>query len=197
MAAYQLPSDGYDGHAYSGVITSAGKWVACAADSPDWDAYVEWTKTEGNIPDPYKHPDNGGVTIVLDEGQVAYGSMLDSLPADQGGTPPDPVPVNVDVPYASGTGAVGETLTCTMGNWTNEPTNYNGAWTSDGTEVVGYGAEYVVKESDVGHTLTCVVTAINNAGETTAPPSNAIVITAAQEEAAQEDQAPQRTKAKR
>ena len=33
-------------------------------------------------------------------------------------------PVNVDVPHVSGTGTVGSTLNCTMGNWQNEPTSY-------------------------------------------------------------------------
>jgi hypothetical protein len=179
MAEYQYASDYTPGYPpSSGVIRADGKWVACAADSPDWDAYVEWAKTEGNVPDPYKHPDAGGVAIVLEEGEVPVGVMLDSLPADQGGNVSDPLPVVVDVPQISGTPAVGETLTATMGNWEHEPALYDGAWTSDGVAVVGYGTEYVVQQSDAGHTLTCVVTATNSAGATTAPPSNEIAIPA-------------------
>jgi hypothetical protein len=31
-------------------------------------------------------------------------------------------PVNVDIPFVSGTADVGSSLHCTMGNWTGEPT---------------------------------------------------------------------------
>jgi hypothetical protein len=87
-------------------------------------------------------------------------------------------PTNVDIPFVSGTGDVGSSLNCTMGNWTGEPTGYVGKWMSDGTVEVGTGADYVVADTDVGHSLTCVVTATNVLGEGTAPPSNAIVVPA-------------------
>jgi hypothetical protein len=87
-------------------------------------------------------------------------------------------PTNVDIPFVSGTGDVGLSLHSTMGNWTGEPTGYVGKWMSDGTVEVGTGADYVVADTDVGHSLTCVVTATNALGEGTAPPSNAIVVPA-------------------
>jgi hypothetical protein len=68
-------------------------------------------------------------------------------------------PVNVDVPYVSGTGTVGSTLNCTMGNWQNTPTSYAYAWKSDGATDVGTGSSYVVAATDAGHSVTCVVTA--------------------------------------
>src|SRR4029077_9394468 len=42
-------------------------------------------------------------------------------------------PINRDVPYVGGSGTVGGTLTCTMGNWTGEPTGYAYAWSGHGT----------------------------------------------------------------
>jgi len=99
-----------------------------------------------------------------------------------GTTPPAPTapPVNRDVPYLGGNGTVGSTLNCTMGNWDNEPSSYTYAWKSDGTtDLVGVGANYIVVASDDGHSITCVVTATNSLGSTTAPPSNAVAISGA------------------
>jgi hypothetical protein len=78
---YQLPSDGYDRQARSGVIRSDGKWIACAADSKDWDEYEAWLKEdpEKNRPDPYRSPEDGGVVIKLEKDQVPVGVMLNSL----------------------------------------------------------------------------------------------------------------------
>lgn len=88
-------------------------------------------------------------------------------------------PVNVDVPHLQpGSAVVGDTLTITMGNWDMQPSQYAGEWFRDGTEVIGSGASYVVSEADAGHSITCVVTASNAIGSTTAPPSNAVAIPA-------------------
>jgi len=88
-------------------------------------------------------------------------------------------PRNVDVPYLGGDGTVGATLNCTMGNWDGEPTGYSYAWKSDGADVTGTDSSYVVAVSDAGHSITCVVTATNDAGSTAAPPSNAVAVAAA------------------
>jgi hypothetical protein len=95
-------------------------------------------------------------------------------PGEGGGeVPPDPVlaPVNVDVPFVSGGTAVGDTLTCTMGNWQGEPTSYAYAWSTGAT-----GASYVIVAGDAGTSITCVVSATNAGGTTAAPPSNAVAI---------------------
>jgi hypothetical protein len=92
-------------------------------------------------------------------------------------TPAPGAPSNVDVPNLSGNGAVGETLTCTMGNWHGEPTGYAYDWKSDGTAISGAsGNTYVVAAGDAGKSITCVVTATNAAGSTEAPPSNAVQV---------------------
>jgi hypothetical protein len=85
-------------------------------------------------------------------------------------------PAVVDVPHVAGNGAVGDTLTCTMGNWSGEPTSYGYQWKSDGSADLGTGDTYVVTAGDSGHSITCVVTATNDLGSTEAPPSNAIAI---------------------
>jgi hypothetical protein len=83
--------------------------------------------------------------------------------------------LNVDVPHVSQTGV---TLNCTMGNWTGEPTSYSYVWYLEGAEVPGSGPDYITTPEDVGKTATCVVTATNAMGSTTAPPSNEVTITA-------------------
>ena len=95
---------------------------------------------------------------------------LTSLDTGPGG-PPDVV----DVPHVQQVTA-SQMLTCTMGNWTNEPVSYAYQWTFDDVGV-GIGeptCPYATE--DVGKTAVCVVTATNTLGSTTAPPSNAVVI---------------------
>jgi hypothetical protein len=82
-------------------------------------------------------------------------------------------PSNTDVPYVS---QAGSTLSCTMGNWTGEPTSYAYAWHSDGVANGATGATYGVQAADSGHDLACVVTATNGVGSTAAPMSNAVSI---------------------
>jgi|SRR5215472_605586 len=93
-----------------------------------------------------------------------------------------PAPINVDVPAVTGVGAVGDTLTCTMGNWNNEPTGYAYQWLSTASGVAdNVGANtnsYTIQPSDAGRTITCVVTATNSGGSTVAPPSNQVVVPA-------------------
>ena len=83
-------------------------------------------------------------------------------------------PVNVDVPYASVTGA---TASCTMGNWQGEPTSYSYQWHRDGVAIDGAtSATYAVQPDDSGHSVACVVTATNAMGSTAAPQSNSVAI---------------------
>ena len=89
-------------------------------------------------------------------------------------------PVNRDVPHLQGTGAVGEILTTTVGNWDGEPTDYSFAWLRDGSQAVGSNAvTYRVDTADQGHAVTVVVSAINSKGTVAAPPSNAVAVAAA------------------
>jgi hypothetical protein len=102
-------------------------------------------------------------------------------PSEPGTAPPNgsggsSVPVNRDVPYVSGTGQIGSSLNCTMGNWLGEPTSYSYRWLANGTAVAQNGANYVVQGSDQGRSITCEVTASNPAGSATAPPSNAVYV---------------------
>jgi hypothetical protein len=121
-----------------------------------------------------------GVTIVADEeGKVIVDSLDVVTLAGEGFSVIGPydeaaagVPLNVDVPYAS---QEGMQLTCTMGNWENEPTSYSYQWMQGETMVGTNSATYDIQEADVGVAMTCLVTAMNDAGGATAPPSNEVV----------------------
>lgn len=101
--------------------------------------------------------------------------------------PPDPrdppeeeltpveLPTNVDAPALLGVGAVGEVLSCTMGNWTGEPTTYAYQWMADGQTVSTIGDAYVVSPDDAGKDVTCLVTASNAAGSAQSQ-SNAVAV---------------------
>jgi hypothetical protein len=93
----------------------------------------------------------------------------------EGGAPATAPPVNVDVPHAT---QAGDTLTCTMGNWEGTPTGYAYQWQLDGVDVGADADTYTVTAGEAGQTATCIVTATNDLGSTTAPPSNGVVVEA-------------------
>jgi hypothetical protein len=86
-------------------------------------------------------------------------------------------PVVEFAPHASGTGTTGSTLSCTMGIWTNEPTSYAYQWLRDGTAIAAATANtHVVVGGDVGHSISCEVTATNALGDASSV-SNSIPVT--------------------
>jgi hypothetical protein len=86
-------------------------------------------------------------------------------------------PANTAAPVASGTPAMGQTLSCSTGSWTGSPTpTYTYAWLRDGVAIAGAGGStYVVGATDVGNGLTCEVTAINSSGSAVAA-SNTLIV---------------------
>ena len=104
-----------------------------------------------------------------------------------------PEPVNSVAPSATGTGAVGETLTTTSGTWgldspfssgSNGTITYTYQWTrSDDESGTGesniFGAtssSYTVVEADSGKFLRCVVSATNDGGNDSAADTNSNMI---------------------
>ncbi len=77
-------------------------------------------------------------------------------------------PQNISSPAVSGTFSAGETLSCTSGSWSNDPLTYAHDWRRDGVSTGVSDQTYVVAPSDVGHALTCAVTAHNPGGTSTA-----------------------------
>lgn len=102
-----------------------------------------------------------------------------ALPPDPRDPPDEPVtpidlPTNVDAPAILGVGTVGEVLSCTMGNWTGEPTSYVYQWATDGPVGVG-GDTYLIADTDAGKDITCTVTAFTAAGSAEST-SNAVSV---------------------
>jgi hypothetical protein len=102
------------------------------------------------------------------------------ITGDPGTTPPPPTgggttaPANTAVPAVT---QAGDTLTCTQGTWSGEPTSYGYQWKVDGAVVGTDAATHTVTAADAGKAASCIVTATNAHGSTAAPPSVDLVIT--------------------
>ena len=82
-------------------------------------------------------------------------------------------PANTTVPAVTQTGT---TLTCTLGEWTGEPTSYAYAWKLDDAAAGSDAATYECRPAMSGRVATCTVTATNAAGSAAAPPSVGVVV---------------------
>jgi hypothetical protein len=89
-------------------------------------------------------------------------------------------PSLLTAPYVSPeTAVVGDVLNSTMGTWNGSPTSYAYEWRHlDDPTVIGTGVAYTTVSADAGTNVRCVVTATNDAGSTTADPSNPVPVTA-------------------
>lgn len=84
-------------------------------------------------------------------------------------------PVNTVAPVASGTPAVGKTLSCANGRWTGvSPLIYTYTWLRNGS-VIASGSTYVVQSADQLSGLACKVTAKNEHGTASAT-SNTLTV---------------------
>jgi hypothetical protein len=79
-------------------------------------------------------------------------------------------PVNMELPEASGTLAVGETLTCRPGVWSGQPPpTFTYQWHVNGLAIPGETAStYTIAPADRGLVLSCSVTASNRVGTASA-----------------------------
>ena len=74
-------------------------------------------------------------------------------------------PVNTGLPVASGSTVVGQTLTCSTGTFTNNP-SYAFQWLRNGVAVSSETSPtYVLTAADLGTNISCTVTATNAAGQ--------------------------------
>ena|SRR5277367_3993186 len=85
--------------------------------------------------------------------------------------PPAP-PVNTVPPVLTGTGNLGDVLTCNTGTWDN-PGAFTYQWRRNGATIAGTAATHTVIAADSGTNVTCNVTSTNSDGAATAT-SNAI-----------------------
>ncbi len=93
------------------------------------------------------------------------------------GLPIPKLPASTVAPGISGVRKVGDTLTCSSGAWSGtQDFTYVYQWESDGTPILGASKEtYAVQAEDEGKTLSCMVTAENEAGSATATSGGILV----------------------
>ena len=90
------------------------------------------------------------------------------------------VPLNVSLPAISGTAQAGQVLTASAGTWTNAPTSFDYQWLRDGVPISGsINASRTVVTADVGHVLSCTVTATRLAVSTSITSAATAIVIAA------------------
>ena len=86
-------------------------------------------------------------------------------------------PINTVAPALTGTGTVGQVLTCAPGTWLNSPT-FTYQWRRGGFAIsAATAATYTLVAGDSGKTIDCVVTGTNVNGVHVQPSGNSIVVT--------------------
>jgi hypothetical protein len=124
----------------------------------------------GTIADPSDPPPSPTFQATINN--TWYG--VDWIVQDPATAPPEP-PTNTVAPAITGLPHVGRPLACTTGSWFGtQPITYERQWERDG-DPIGDATfpTYVVTNADVGHEITCVVTATNSVDVDTAT-SNAV-----------------------
>lgn len=92
-------------------------------------------------------------------------------------------PINTASPTVSGSTTQGQTLSVTNGSWNTNlayaPTSYTYQWKRAGSNISGAtSSTYATVTADIGNSITCTVTAVNNRGTLSANSSNGITIVA-------------------
>ncbi len=94
--------------------------------------------------------------------------------------PPEPVkPLKAPEVSPPGGASVGQTLTCSQGEWSGrpKPTTFNTQWLRDSKAIVGAtGSTYQVREEDETHHLSCKVTASNGETEASEVSKNSVEV---------------------
>ena len=95
-------------------------------------------------------------------------------------------PVNTVAPAITGTAQEGQTLTCSTGTWTGNPTpTYAYQWKRNGSNIgSATNSTYTLVTADVGQSIKCTVTATNFIGSATAD-SNTVTPTSSTDADAQ------------
>ena len=145
---------------------------------------VSLTDGSNFIPEPgdtfliISTPSPSGVLTLTGPGAASYTAVNGST-----GVTLDvkPTPGNTSAPaIAESSLGLGQTLTCSSGNWSAHPTSFAYQWNRDGSPISGATSNtYVITTDDQGHSLTCTVTATNGLGTGPAATSSAVSVPAA------------------
>ncbi len=100
-------------------------------------------------------------------------------------------PENTVAPTVSGTGKVGQALTCSEGTWTTPaPTSYAYRWLRDGVAIGGAeSSDYTVMAADEGHSISCQATATDAVGSNSVRSANSVPVREEAREAREAEEA--------
>ena len=149
------------------VGSNVGQGVAYLFAGSGWTKQAELESSDGAAWDYF------GWSVALDGGTALIGAKNHQVGsnADQGSAYVELLsPVNTAGPLISGNTAPGDTLTCSTGSWTTNPTpSYAYQWLRDGNPIGdATDASYVVQAADCEHSISCQVTATDDAGSASA-----------------------------
>lgn len=87
-------------------------------------------------------------------------------------------PVNITPPALQSVAIyAGMDVVCSQGTWTNSPTGYQYQWLLDGSPIGGEENDnYNVQFGDIGHDISCQVTAVNDSGSSIPAVSNSVTV---------------------
>ncbi|MGY2701627.1 hypothetical protein [Nocardioides sp. HB32] len=180
---------GWSGHAPSNDVpptitgtAAVGQTLTCNAGSwsgiPELVYTTKWQRDGADVAGatattyPVTSADSGKALVCLvvvanGYGKGALATFPLTVPGSGGGGGSTGVPTATAVPAVTGSGVVGTALTCGTGTWTGNPSTYRYSWSRNGAPIPQTAApQYVVLSEDVGQTLTCTVTAVNDSGST-------------------------------
>jgi hypothetical protein len=151
-----------------------GTFIASASPLSPWTNQGDITVT-GTVQSSfatYPNPPASGQTATWTGGSAQWGTVGAVVIAAQ-------APANTVAPAATGTGTVGQTLSCTTGTWTGDATIvYTYQWQRNTVDIgSATNNTYVLAVADAGKSIRCVVTATNSVSAVTAN-SNAISVDA-------------------
>jgi photosystem II stability/assembly factor-like uncharacterized protein/beta-lactamase superfamily II metal-dependent hydrolase len=140
------------------VVGANGTILATADGGAHWSAQSSGT-------------DNWLSAVVFPDGSHGWivGANGTILATTTGGRPPASAspPANTSPPLVSGTPALGQALSCSIGSWTGTPTpTFTYQWLRDESPIGGATqVTYTVQAADQGHGIACWVTATNSVGQ--------------------------------
>jgi hypothetical protein len=178
VASPEAPSVGETAHC------STGTWTG----SPE--LKYQWSRDETALGVPSTTSTH--VVSSEDHGHALYCIVYAYNAAAPGGVAQSSLPIMVEAsgsnrpvstiaPFISGVAKAGQVLTCSEGEWNNAPALYSYQWLRDGTVVASATKEgtRTVLPGDVGHSLSCTVTAYNSGGKASRASSNSVTVAGA------------------
>jgi hypothetical protein len=162
--------------AYSNRVTELNAIAAAlGSDATTRDTTIQTAPAGLKPGNAANSPFTNAVLLVVNAGKGGNLTAAAMAAAITAGLANEIPPANTVAPVVSGTGTVGQTLSCTQGTWTYGQT-YAYQWLRGGATIAGAtNPTRILIAADSGTNISCRVTATNPAGSTPAT-SNAIAV---------------------